>query len=172
MYIFDRLVTPVSATFSIQGKPHNTKLSEAEKRLFGEIGIDPPSYVFTYRGLLIHYSRRLIIADSRSNSTKRNNSCIFYKSGYGLVHKIFTLSRSFDQVFVLVKELQPIHINLCNDDVTHANFDSHFCAFQPHNVTNKILAAGEIVHKCVYIDSGKSLPFVFVSLLPNYSELE
>ena len=71
-------------------------------------------------------------------------------------------------MFVFVLELQPADVKLCTDNKTHANFHRHFLLFKPELFMYKVIPAGERLLKCVYLNPGKSLPFLFVSFLLNY----
>ena len=75
---------------------------------------------------------RIISAKTRSKATKRDNSCIQYLSGeeymYGIVQKIFLCSCSDneDSCFLLIQYLEKNNYSqLCHDEITNANLDSH-----------------------------------------------
>lgn len=81
-------------------------------------------------------NHRVVSAEMRSRATKRNNSCILYKTEqqyyYGIVQKIFVIQSSGNmKCFLLVKCLDPSPLEVCNDQVTHANLKKHFAAFYP-----------------------------------------
>ncbi len=120
---------------SVVGSPHYAELCDSEKALLLQAGGNPPTQVLLYPRLLLPNHRELV-AETRSRSTKRNNSCLLYKSGeahkYGVVQKIISFWESATvKCFVLLKRLEPASLEVCDDQLTHANFKKHFVAFFP-----------------------------------------
>lgn len=162
---------------SVVGSPHYAELCDSEKALLLQAGGNPPTQVLLYPRLLLPNHRELV-AETRSRSTKRNNSCLLYKSGeahkYGVVQKIISFWESATvKCFVLLKRLEPASLEVCDDQLTHANFKKHFVAFFPPRSENQVaISATEILDKCVYINIAKYIEYVFVSHLPNTVEVE
>lgn len=126
------------------GSPHNTELLDSEKDLFAKAGIDPPPEVMLYPSLLLTNSQRILVAEERCRSTKRNDSCVHFTTGYGLLSKIIVCGELTEaKCFLLVEELVSAPLILCNDEVTHADFSKHFSAFHPPRY---VLQFNTIVH--------------------------
>ncbi len=165
-----RSLRKISGTMSIQGTPHATVLSEQEQQLFTQEQITVPAQLFTYRSLLLHKSYRTIIAQSRSNAVRRNNSCVLYRSGCGLLQKIVGTT---DTIFLIINEFEPANFPLCSDDVTnaHVHFNKHFLVFKS-SIHLKLVPIAEVMDKCVFLNLVNFNQHIFVSFLPNHSELE
>ena len=114
------------------GSPQNTELLDSEKDLFTKAGIEPPHEVMLYPSLLLTNSQRVLVAEERCRSTKRNNSCIRFTTGYGLLSKIIVCGELAEvKCFLLIQELVSAPLELCNDPVTHADLRKHYSAFHP-----------------------------------------
>ena len=151
--------------------------------------------VMTYPKLVLA-NHRVILAKSRSRATKRNNSCVYYKSEgrphYGIVEKIIVFKElAVVKCFLLLKYLEPAPLLLCNDTVTHANIQKHYSAFHPPKLVRAVcvcnchtfvlfirpqnqavISATDVLDKCVFLDSAKYTDYVFVSHFPNLVEVE
>lgn len=136
-----RKLRQISLSLSLKGTPHNTDLSDLEKELLLQCGISEPArQVMTYPTLLLKKYNRVVAAETRSSSKKRNNSCVLYTSGCGLLQKILVLEVSGEsKFFLLIKELSPASTELCSDDVTHAQFNKHYLIFHPPRSVENVL---------------------------------
>lgn len=117
---------------SVIGSAQCALLLPSEKDLLGH---NLSGDVMTYPKVLLA-NHRVISAETRSRATKRNNSCILYRTEqqycYGVVQKIFVIQDSGKmKCFLLVNRLDPSPLEVCNDQVTNANLKKHYSAFCP-----------------------------------------
>ena len=107
--------------------------------MFANAGIHLPDHVFVYRHLLLTKEDRLITSESCSRATKRNNSCVVYKSARrsgvtcGILKKLVMLmdSNETEVCYGLLQTLRPASFELCHDSITGAKLDDHIIAFHP-----------------------------------------
>ena len=118
---------------SLLGSPHNADLLDQERDLFLKVGINPPCEVMLYPSLQLAANKRIVVAQSRSRSIKRNNCCLAFLSGYGLLTKIIVYKEPTGgtKCYLLVMKMNPAPMKICTDEITNAQFHKHFIAFYP-----------------------------------------
>ena len=135
----------------------------------------------------------MIVAETRSRAVKRNDSCVAYSSGFGLLQKIIVLEEPQPQCYLLIKQLTPSSTCLSTDDVTNIELSKHFHAFCPLRFvtiayavqhaycymytlySSSVLVAvpvEKLSEKCVFLNMEKELNNVFISQFPNTTEVE
>ena len=127
-YNYYRKSRQIDVSFTLLGIPHNAELSGPERDLIVEAGIQAPCEVMLYSSLLLTKTKRELRASSLCKATKRNNSCLLYKYGCGLLQKIIV----FDSMcYLLIFCLKRAPMKLCEDEITHAQLNSHFYSYYP-----------------------------------------
>ena len=103
------------------GTPKAELLSSMECQAFSEADVSflTSDQVLAYPKLQLKKTNRIICAESMTRSKKRNDSCVHInRSIYSLVNKIILLEGI--GCYVVVKNLMPKRLQLCNDPVTNA----------------------------------------------------
>lgn len=132
-----RTCRKMDASFFLLGTPHNSELLVSEKDLLARAGIDLPhqSKVVTYPSLLLTKSNRVLRAKTSCRAIKRNNSCLRYSSGCGLLQKIIVFNNT---CYLVVNYLNRASLRVCQDDLTYSKFDDHFCSFYPPRFVSQL----------------------------------
>ena len=122
---------------SVMGRSQCGLLSHTDKALLEKAKIHVPSNLEVLFYSSLHLSHGIIItAHSKSKKTKRNNSGVMYAEGdtcsYGIVEKMFVFKNSSSFSYCLITKLMPCStLQLCTDDVTHANLQDHVIPCTP-----------------------------------------
>lgn len=129
---FYRKTFKIDDEFSLLGNSHIINLTDTERELFIQAGFNnPPTTASTYSAFLILKTKRIIQAAPTSRSKKRDNSCLSFTSGFGILQKIILIENPIPNCLIIVTKLQSASSQLCTDDITHSQFNQHFKCFIP-----------------------------------------
>lgn len=120
--------------YSVFGASQSDLLSENEKRLCDKAGITmASSEVLVYSGMTV--SNSTITSAIRSQSTKRDNSCVMIDGGecaWGLIQKVFSFKSDDSPSYYCLVTLLPLASEqVCKDTLTNARLEDHLVVCDP-----------------------------------------